>query len=206
MKVVVTGGCGFIGSNFIQYLFEESDRRENIEIINIDKITYAGRGKNIEHMNLAQNKNYKFIKTDILNSEFIEYIISREKPDIIFNFAAETHVDNSIMNSNSFEQSNIIGSRNLFNSAIRNKIKKFVQISTDEVYGSIKEGSFSEESPLNPSSPYSASKAAAELIALSYHKTHKFPVIITRSANNYGNYQFPEKVLPLFITNLIEGL
>lgn len=205
MKILVTGGCGFIGSNFIQYILSDKEVGEEVTILNVDKVTYAGRGRNIEHMNLSWNKNYEFIKGDIANKDFVDYIIAKNKPDIIFNFAAESHVDRSIENSDSFEQSNFLGACNLFKSAVNNNIKKVVQISTDEVYGSINKGSFSEESSLNPSSPYSSSKASADLMALSYYKTHNFPVIITRSANNYGNYQFPEKILPLFITNLAEG-
>lgn len=205
MKILVTGGCGFIGSNFIKYLLTDCEIDKEMYVINLDKITYAGKGRNIEHMNLSAQGNYEFIKADIANKEIVDYVISKNKPDIVFNFAAETHVDRSIDNSESFEKSNIIGACNLFNAALVNNVKKIVQISTDEVYGSINYGNFSEESPLNPSSPYSASKAAADLMALSYYKTHNLPVIITRSANNYGPYQFPEKILPLFITNLIEG-
>jgi len=205
MKILVTGGCGFIGSNFIQYLLTDKEVGEEITVLNIDKITYAGRGNNIEHMNLSGHKNYEFIMGDIANKDFVDYIIAKNKPDIIFNFAAESHVDRSIENSDSFEQSNFFGACNLFKSAINNNIKKIMQISTDEVYGSINKGGFSEDSFLNPSSPYSSSKASADLMALSYYKTHNLPIIITRSANNYGYYQFPEKILPLFITNLIEG-
>jgi len=205
MKVLVTGGCGFIGSNFIQYLLTDKEIKEEITVLNLDKVTYAGKGNNIEHMGLSQHKNYEFVQADIANREIVDYIIAKNQPDIIFNFAAESHVDRSIENSDSFEQSNFLGACNIFKAALKYKTKKVVQISTDEVYGSINQGSFSEESFLNPSSPYSSSKAAAELMALSYYKTHNLPVIITRSANNYGPYQFPEKILPLFITNLIEG-
>jgi len=206
MNVLVTGGSGFIGSNFIKYLLTDPEINQEINyLINIDKISYAGEGKNIEHINLLQNKNYKFIKADICDRNFIDWIISENKPDIIFNFAAESHVDRSIGDSDDFERSNFLGACNLFKSAIKNRVKRFVQISTDEVYGSIESGNFDEESKLNPSSPYSATKAAADLNALALFKTHNFPVIITRSANNYGEYQFPEKILPLFITNLIDS-
>ncbi len=204
MKVLITGGCGFIGSNFIEYLLADPEVNENIDLVNIDKINYAGEGKNVEHMNLSKHKNYKFAIADICDKDIMDKILFREKPDVIFNFAAESHVDRSITDSDSFEKTNFLGASNLFKSAMKNNIKKFVQISTDEVYGSIENGSFSEESNLNPSSPYSATKAAADMNALAYYKTHKFPVIITRSANNYGPYQFPEKILPLFITNLID--
>lgn len=205
MKALVTGGCGFIGSNFIKYLLGDSEINEDIEILNLDKISYAGVGKNIEHMGFSNDKKYKFIKADIADKETVEKIFSEEKPELVFNFAAESHVDRSIENSDIFEKSNFLGACNLFKSAIKNNVKRFVQISTDEVYGSIDDGSFSEESKLNPSSPYSATKAAADLNALAYFKTHNFPVIITRSANNYGEYQFPEKILPVFITNLVDG-
>ena len=205
MKVVVTGGSGFIGSNFIKYLLTDSEINEEINIVNIDKISYAGSGKNVEHMNLAKHERYKLVKGDIGEKNFVESLISREKPDVIFNFAAESHVDRSISDSDDFEKSNFIGACNVFKSSLKNNTKKIVHISTDEVYGSTEEGSFSEDDKLNPTSPYSATKAAADLNAIAYFKTHRLPVIITRSANNFGPYQFPEKILPLFITNLIEG-
>ncbi len=201
MKILVTGGSGFIGSSFIRMLLESKD----FFVVNMDKLTYAAKGKNLEHMKISDNKRYKFVHGDICDSRLVEKVFEEEKPEIIFNFAAESHVDKSIVNSYLFEKSNILGAGNIFRSAIEHGTKRVVQISTDEVYGSIKKGSFFEEDKLNPSSPYSASKTAAELIALSYHKTYGFPVIITRSANNYGEYQFPEKLLPLFITNLIDG-
>jgi dTDP-glucose 4,6-dehydratase len=204
MKVLVTGGCGFIGSNFIKYLLTNSGIKD-IKIINLDKQTYAGQGGNLENEGLDKDGRYLFIKGDICDKKLIEEIFSKENPEIIFNFAAESHVDRSIQGSQDFIMSNIVGAVNLLDFARKFKTQKFVQISTDETYGSIKEGSFSEQDKLNPSSPYSSSKAAAEMIALSYFKTHGLPVIITRSANNYGPYQFPEKVLPLFITNLIQG-
>jgi dTDP-glucose 4,6-dehydratase len=205
MKVLVTGGCGFIGSNFIKYLLTNPEVKEEISIVNIDKKTYAGKGKNISHMNLSENKNYKFVLADISDKDIIAKVFEEEKPEIVFNFAAESHVDRSILNSDDFERSNFLGACNLFKISMENKVRRFIQISTDEVYGSIDQGFFSEDAQLNPSSPYSATKASAEITALSYFKTHNFPVIITRSANNYGAYQFPEKLLPLFITNLIEG-
>lgn len=205
MKILVTGGCGFIGSNFIRYLLTSSEIKEEINVVNVDKRTYAGKGKNIDHMNLSENKNYKFILADISDKDIIDKVFEEEKPEIVFNFAAESHVDRSIFSSDDFEKSNFLGACNLFKISMERGVKKFIQISTDEVYGSKDEGFFSENSQLNPSSPYSATKASAEITALSYFKTHNFPIIITRSANNYGEYQFPEKLLPLFITNLIEG-
>ena len=203
-KILVTGGCGFIGTNFIKYILTDSEVNEEIRVINLDKQTYAGKGKNIEYLGLDKDPRYKFIKGDICDKEFVKKVFNEEKPEIIFNFAAESHVDNSIKDSNNFIMSNVVGTVNLLDVAKENKIKKFIQISSDEVYGSSKDKSFYEEDKLNPSSPYSSSKAAADLQALAYFKTHNLPVIITRSANNYGLYQFPEKILPLFITNLIE--
>src|SRR4030042_499221 len=203
-KILVTGGCGFIGTNFIKYILTDPEVNEEIRVINLDKQTYAGKGKNIEHLGLDKDLRYKFIKGDICDKEFVKKVFNEEKPEIIFNFAAESHVDNSIKDSNNFIMSNVVGTVNLLDIAKENKIKKFIQISSDEVYGSSNEKSFYEEDKLNPSSPYSSSKAAADLQALAYFKTHNLPVVITRSANNYGPYQFPEKLLPLFITNLIE--
>lgn len=203
-KVLVTGGCGFIGSNFIKYLLTDPEISQNLRVINLDKQTYAGKGKNIEHMGLNNDERYKFIKADISNKEILDHIFLSEKPEIIFNFAAESHVDRSIQDSSDFIMSNIVGTFNLLDAAKKYSVEKFIQVSTDEVYGSIKQGSFDEKSRLDPSSPYSSSKASADLLSLSYFKTHKLPVTIVRSANNYGAYQFPEKLLPLFITNLIE--
>lgn len=204
MRVLITGGCGFIGSNFIKYLLSEEQDKIDI-VINIDKQTYAGQGKNIEHLGLDSHPKYKFIKGDICDKGLIQNIFYNYNPDLIFHFAAESHVDRSIESSNDFVMANVVGTINLLDSAKNFNIKKFILISTDEVYGSIKEGSFEENSILEPSSPYSASKASAEHFAYSYFKTHQLPVIVTRSANNYGPYQFPEKLLPLFITNLIDG-
>jgi glucose-1-phosphate thymidylyltransferase len=201
MKILVTGGSGFIGSNFIDYILKST----NNNIINIDKMTYAAKSNNIKHLGIEGNHRYTFYKGDIAEKEFLENIFRNEKPDIICNFAAESHVDRSIKDSKDFIQSNIVGTVNLMDIARKHEIKRFIHISTDEVYGSIKEGSYDEGSKINPSSPYSASKAAAEQIIISYIQTHKFPAIITRSANNYGPYQFPEKLLPLFITNLIDN-
>lgn len=205
MKILVTGGCGFIGTNFIKYLLTDSEVRDVSIVVNLDKRTYAGQGKNIEHSGLSNHSSYKFIKGDIANKELVNHIIEQEKPDLIFNFAAESHVDRSIESSEDFVLSNVVGTINLLDASKKQNIKKFVQISTDEVYGSIVNGSFEENSSLNTSSPYSASKAAAEHFAIAYFRTHNLPVIITRSANNYGPYQFPEKLLPLFITNLIDN-
>src|SRR3989344_8380976 len=152
MKVLITGGCGFIGSNFIKYLLVGSDINEDVEVLNVDKMSYAGMGRNIEHMGLSENERYKFIRADISDKDAVEKIFSEERPELVFNFAAESHVDRSINDSDIFERSNFLGACNLFKSAAKNNVKRFVQISTDEVYGSIENGSFSEESKLNPSS------------------------------------------------------
>lgn len=205
VRILVTGGCGFIGSNFIKYVLTNPEVNKEIEVVNLDKQTYAGRGRNIEYMGFAQHERYKFIKGDICDKNLVEKVFSEESPDFVFNFAAESHVDRSIESSEDFVMTNVVGTTNLLDAAKKSNTRKFVQISTDEVYGSIENGSFSEDEKLNPSSPYAASKTAADLIVLSYFRTHKFPVMITRNTNNYGPYQFPEKLLPLFITNLIEG-
>jgi dTDP-glucose 4,6-dehydratase len=199
MKILVTGGSGFIGSNFVKMLVDKKE-----QVINLDKLTYAAKGKNIEHLGISQEENYNFVYGDICDSELVNKIFKYERPDIVFNFAAESHVDNSIKDPNSFVKSNVLGAENIFENALKYETPRVVHISTDEVYGSTKEGSFSEKSALNPSSPYSASKASADLLGLSFFKTYGLPIIITRSANNYGPYQFPEKLIPLFVTNLIE--
>jgi len=198
MKILVTGGCGFIGSNFIRHMLR---KYPDYEIINLDKLTYAGNPDNLR--DVENNKNYEFIRGDICDSKIVGEIVP--KVDAIINFAAESHVDNSIRSSREFIQTNVLGTLNLLEFARVNKIKKFLQISTDEIYGSIDKGSFSEDSLVKPSSPYSASKASAELLVMSYVVTHRFPAIISRSSNNYGPCQYPEKIIPLFITNLLEG-
>jgi len=204
VKVLITGGCGFIGSNFIKYLLTDREVDQDISITNLDKLTYAGQGKNLEHIGLTAHQNYHFVKGNIVNSELVSHIFKEYHPNIVFNFAAESHVDKSIQTARPFYDSNIIGALNIFEAAKEYQTSKVIQISTDEVYGSRVNGSFSEKDKLNPASPYSSSKASSDLIALSYFQTHSLPVMITRSANNYGPYQFPEKFLPLFITNLID--
>ena len=198
MKVLITGGCGFIGTNFIKYWLE---KYPNDEIINLDKLTYAGNPDNLK--DIEDNPKYTFVKGDICDRKIVDKVMKDK--DIVFNFAAESHVDNSIKGPLVFTESNVLGTHVLLESAKQNNIKKFIHISTDEVYGSVKEGSFSETDILKPNSPYSAAKAAAEMIVRAYNVTFKLPVIITRSSNNYGPYQYPEKVIPLFVTNLIEN-
>ena len=205
MNILVTGGCGFIGSNFINYLLRDRSISRDISITNLDLQTYAGKGGNIAHLGLDTHSRYTLVNGDIAESSLVRKVFEDFKPDLVFNFAAESHVDRSISNSSSFVRSNYDGVAVLLENARLSGVNRFVQISTDEVYGSIDQGQSSEEAPLNPSSPYSATKAGADLLALSYSKTHSIPLVITRSANNYGPFQFPEKILPLFITNLIDG-
>lgn len=197
MKLLVTGGCGFIGSNFIRKTLK---KYPDYKIINLDKLTYAGNPENLKDVD--NNRNYQFIKGDICDSKVVSD--TAKTTDIIVNFAAESHVDRSISNADPFLETNIMGTHILLKAALKFN-KKFLQISTDEVYGSIEQGSFDENSNLNPSSPYSASKTAADLLCLSYFITHKLKVNIVRSTNNFGPYQYPEKIIPLFITNLLEG-
>lgn len=198
MKILVTGGYGFIGSNFIRYML---NKYKNYKICNLDKITYAGNPDNLK--DLEKHPNYKFIKGDICNKRLVLDIVKQS--DVVINFAAETHVDNSIKDSNEFINTNVKGTQVLLDVAKICRIQKFIQISTDEVYGSIPKGSSKEEDNLEPNSPYSASKAAGDMLTRAYNTTFKVPTIITRSSNNYGPYQYPEKLIPLFITNLLSG-
>ncbi len=197
MKILVTGGCGFIGSNFVRYML---DKYPNYEITNLDKLTYAGNPDNLK--SVESKSNYNFIKGDICDSELANEIVPGH--DVVINFAAESHVDRSIINPDEFVRTNVIGVNNLLNVSQKNGVERFIQISTDEVYGSREKGEFKETDLLEPSSPYSASKAGGNLIALSYFKTYKYPVIVTRSSNNFGPYQYPEKLIPLFVTNVLE--
>lgn len=197
MKILITGGAGFIGSNFIHYLLENYDD----QIITIDKLTYAGNLDNLR--NISSAKNHKFYQGDIINKDFIEEVFDKSV-DYVVNFAAETHVDRSIDNSNKFIKTNVEGTQVLLDRALECDIKNFVQISTDEVYGSIKKGKFNENNMLNPNNPYAASKAGADFLVKSYNNTYNLPVNITRSSNNYGPYQYPEKLIPLFITNIMQ--
>ena len=196
MKIVVTGGAGFIGSNFIYYML---DKYKDYKIICIDKLTYAGNLSTLQQA--MKNKKFKFIKADICNIEKIDTIFKEEEPDIVVNFAAESHVDRSISNPEVFLETNIRGTAVLLECCKKYNIKRYHQISTDEVYGDLPldrtDLSFKEESPLKPSSPYSVSKTSADLLVLSYFRTYKLPVTISRCSNNYGPYHFPEKLIPL---------
>jgi len=199
-KILVTGGCGFIGSNFIRYALKNSD----YEIVNLDKLTYAGNLKNL--VDIQNNSRYKFYKGDICNYELVSFIVEKEKVDSIINFAAESHVDRSILSSQEFIRTNVIGTNILLEITRQFELKKFLQISTDEVYGSLgPDGKFTEETPLSPNSPYSASKASADLLVKAFHHTYGVPALITRCSNNYGPYQFPEKLIPLMIINALNN-
>ena len=201
MRLLVTGGAGFIGSNFVRKAFDQTLTGFS-RITVMDKLTYAGSKNNLELV--AQNENYSFFHGDICNPSLINSLIS--EVDAIINFAAESHVDRSIQSSAEFIHTNVTGVQVLLD-AIKasNRNIRFVQVSTDEVYGSINAGSWNEDAPLLPNSPYSASKASGELLARAYHRTHGLDVLITRCSNNYGTHHFPEKLIPLFITNLLEG-
>jgi dTDP-glucose 4,6-dehydratase len=197
-SLLVTGGCGFIGSNFIRLMLE---KYPDINIINLDKLTYAGNPDNLK--DLEDNPNYAFIKGDICDPAIVR--AAMKKADRVVHFAAESHVDRSIEDGSIFVRTNVLGTNTLLQAAQELGVKRFLHVSTDEVYGSIIKGSFAETDILTPSSPYSASKAGSDLLALSYHTTHKLPVVVTRCTNNYGPYQFPEKLIPLFVTNLLQG-
>ncbi len=198
MRVLITGGCGFIGSNFIRYFI---NKHPYYKILNVDKLTYASNLENLK--SLGRRRNYRFKKTDISNTSVMKNVFDKFQPDAVINFAAESHVDRSIMAPAPFIKTNFLGVGVLLNLALKFQLKRFLQISTDEVYGSILRGSFREDSPLDPSSPYAASKAAADALVMAYYKTHNLPVLITRSSNNYGPYQFPEKLIPLTIINAL---
>ena len=200
-KILVTGGAGFIGSNFINHILKN---RSDIFIVNLDKLTYAGNLNNLK--NVEHHQNYTFVKGDIVNNELVGYLFQKYEISHVINFAAESHVDRSILGSEIFFRTNVLGTNVLLENAKRFGVEKFVQISTDEVYGSLgSEGQFEETTPLQPNSPYAASKAAADLMALAFHHTYHVPVVITRCSNNYGQYQFPEKLIPLMIINSLNN-
>jgi dTDP-glucose 4,6-dehydratase len=194
MNIMVTGGAGFIGSNFIRYLLEKYN---DIEVVNYDKLTYAGNLDNLK--DIEDNPCYNFVKGDICNSKLVSEVIKKFSINQIVNFAAESHVDRSITDPEVFIKTDVFGAFTLLEACRKYAIEKYIQISTDEVYGSIEKGSYKETDNLNPSSPYSASKASADLLINSYYVTYGLPVVITRSSNNFGPYQYPEKLIPLFI-------
>jgi len=199
MRLLVTGGAGFIGSNYIRMLVN-GELKGISKIIVLDKLTYSGNKQNLIDLD---SSSYEFIQGNICDTDLVLKL--SKQVDAIVNFAAETHVDRSIDSSKEFVQTNVSGTHTLLESARKSNLSTFLQISTDEVYGSILEGSWDEDFPLQPNSPYAASKASADLISQAYHRTYGMDVRITRCSNNYGPYQYPEKVIPLFITNLIKG-
>ena len=199
MKLLVTGGCGFIGSNFIRHIIR---KYPDYEIINLDALTYSGNLEN--QRDIKKEKRYRFVHGRIDDVDLVMDVLG--KVDYVVNFAAETHVDRSIHDAQPFILTNILGTHILLEGARTSSIKKFIHISTDEVYGTLEEkGKFTEETLLSPNSPYAASKASGDMLAHAYHKTYGLPVVIVRPSNNYGYYQFPEKFIPLMITNLLLG-
>lgn len=201
MKLLVTGGAGFIGSNFVRMSLGNSfsDQIESLTVL--DSLTYAGNLKNLT--SVTEDKKFVFVRGNIRDRVLVDELV--RKADVIVNFAAESHVDRSISSASEFIETNVVGVLNLLEAASKFKIKKFIQISTDEVYGSIDKGTWDEDYALLPNSPYAASKASADLLCRAFFQTHGVPIVITRCSNNYGPYQYPEKLIPLFITNLLEG-
>ncbi len=199
MKLLVTGGAGFIGSNFIRYILE---KYPEYEIINLDKLTYAGNLDNLK--DIEGSERYEFVKGDVCDEKIVDEVMGRGV-DAVLNYAAESHVDRSITSPKDFIMTEFVGTFTLLEAAKKHGIKKYVQISTDEVYGSIDEGEFTEETPYAPNSPYSASKAGGDHLCRAYHITYDMPVIVTHSCNVYGPYQYPEKIIPLFSTNILRG-
>ena len=200
MTMLVTGGAGFIGSNFIRHMLAE---HPDTRIVNLDALTYAGNPESLR--DVADNPNYTFVKGDICDPGAVAAVFSHHPIETVVHFAAESHVDRSIADGAAFVRTNVLGTFTLLDYALKHGVRRFIHVSTDEVYGSTREGSFVETDNLNPSSPYSASKAGSDLLARSFFITHGLPVIVTRCTNNYGPYQFPEKLIPLFATNLLEG-
>ena len=198
MRLVVTGGAGFIGSNFVRYML---GRYDDVEIVDLDKLTYAGNLENLR--DVEDDPRYTFVRGDICDAAVVGEAL--RGADAVVNFAAETHVDRSISGPQDFIRTDVLGTHTLLEAVRELGIPRYLQISTDEVYGSTETGAFTEESDLDPSSPYSASKAGGDLLVLAYHRTFGTPVLITRSSNNYGGWQYPEKIIPLFITNAIDG-
>lgn len=200
-SILVTGGAGFIGSNFVRYML---DRHHDLLIVNFDKLTYAGNLENLS--DVAGNPHYRFVKGDICDRAAVENVFSEYACDVVVHFAAESHVDRSILGPAVFVETNVLGTQVLLDVAQAHGVEKFLHVSTDEVYGSLgATGKFNEETPLHPNSPYSATKAGSDLLALAAHHTFSLPVLVTRCSNNYGPYQFPEKLIPLMIANALNG-
>ena len=202
MQILVTGGAGFIGSHFVRTILTGGyPGHETTDIVVLDKLTYAGNLANLEPV--QGNQRLRFVEGDILDPQTVDGLVTTA--DAVVHFAAESHVDRSILGAAEFVMTNVVGTQTLLDAAMRHGVDKFVHVSTDEVYGTIEEGSWTETHPLEPNSPYSASKASSDLLARSYFRTHGVPVCITRCSNNYGPYQYPEKVIPLFVSNLLDG-
>jgi dTDP-glucose 4,6-dehydratase len=203
MRILVTGGAGFIGSNFVRRTLEDAyPGLEGAEVVVLDALTYSGNLENLAAV--ADSPRYSFVQGDIRDAALLDTLLPGV--DAVVHFAAESHVDRSVRDSSIFVETNVLGTQRLLDAALRAGLPRFVHVSTDEVYGSIAEGSWDEQRPLEPNSPYSASKAGSDLLVRSYFRTHGLNVSITRCSNNYGPYHFPEKVIPLFVTNLIDGL
>ncbi|MDP2630514.1 MAG: dTDP-glucose 4,6-dehydratase [Candidatus Uhrbacteria bacterium] len=200
MRLLVTGGCGFMGSNFIRAMLQ---KYPDCSVCNLDALTYAGNPENLR--DIENDPRYTFVHGRVEDEAVVEKVFSQFKPDCVLNYAAETHVDRSILEPRAFLTTEIFGTHTLLEAVRRHETSRYIQISTDEVYGSIEEGLFTELSPFDPSSPYSAAKAGADHLCQAYWKTFKTPVIVTHSCNFYGPYQYPEKMMPLFIINLLEG-
>ncbi|WP_037575286.1 dTDP-glucose 4,6-dehydratase [Phaeacidiphilus oryzae] len=207
MRILVTGGAGFIGSEFVRSLYaetadpEDTSRPSAPQVTVLDKLTYSGVEANLAPV--ADRAGYRFVRGDICDADLVDQVMPGH--DVVVHFAAESHVDRSIAGAGPFVTTNVLGTQVLLDAARKHGVGRFVHVSTDEVYGSIDEGSWTEDWPLAPNSPYSASKAASDLLVLAYHRTHGMDVVVTRCSNNYGPYQFPEKVIPLFTTNLLDG-
>ncbi len=199
-KVLITGGAGFMGSNFIRYVL---GKYSDYEVVNLDALTYAGNLENLR--DVEDDERYTFVKGDITDEAMVDTIFREHSPTHVINFAAETHVDRSILGPKHFILTDVVGTYTLLEATKKYGVERYVQISTDEVYGSIKEGEFTEKSPFEPNSPYSASKAGGDHLVRAYSKTYDLPVIRTHSCNFFGPYQYPEKIIPLFVTNLLEG-
>ncbi len=198
----MTGGAGFIGSHYVRTVLTGAwGLAEPESVVVLDKLTYAGNLANLDPV--IDDQRLRFVEGDILDRSLVERLV--HETDAVVHFAAESHVDRSILGAADFVMTNVVGTQTMLDASLRHGVEKFVHVSTDEVYGSIETGSWDESQPLEPNSPYSASKASSDLLARAYHRTHKLPVCVTRCSNNYGPYQFPEKVIPLFVTNLIDG-
>lgn len=202
MKVLVTGGAGFIGSYYVRQLLDGAyPAFAGAEVVVLDKLTYAGNKDNL--LPVSEHPGFRFVHGDVCDAPLVSQVV--DGVDVVLHFAAESHVDRSIVGASDFVRTNVVGTDTLLQAALSAGVSKFVHVSTDEVYGSIEDGSWPEDHLLEPNSPYSAAKAGSDLLALSYHRTHELPVCVTRCSNNYGPYQHPEKMIPLFVTNLLRG-